>query len=133
MRIEIPVLVEPDVHPEGGGSIYRVRPLLFDGPDRSDRILATALAKLNAALEKDLNELGRSGEHERLAARLTVRKSNSSGSTCGSISATSCSGANSRWSHSTSSIGSWPSRRVWMTCGSKSSRVPTLPAGRPAS
>ena len=68
MRIEIPVLVEPDVHPEGGGSIYRVRPLLFEGPDRSDRILATALAKLAAALEKDLNELGRSGKHEELAA-----------------------------------------------------------------
>ncbi len=54
--------------PEGGGSIYRVRPLLFNGPDRSDRILATALAKLTAALEKDLNALGRRGEHEQVAA-----------------------------------------------------------------
>ena len=68
MRIEIPILVEPDVRPEGGGSIYRVRPLLFNGPDRSDRILATALAKLTAALEKDLNALGRRGEHEQVAA-----------------------------------------------------------------
>ncbi len=68
MNIEIPVLVQPDAEPDGGGSVYRVRPLFFEAPERTDRTLATALARLAERLGKQLDLLGRDGEHRLLAA-----------------------------------------------------------------
>jgi len=68
MNIEILVLVEPDAEPDEGGSVYRVRPLFCEAPERTDRTLATALARLAERLEKQLDSLGRDGEHGVLAA-----------------------------------------------------------------
>ena len=68
MNIELPVLVNADVESEEGGSVYRVRPLFFDSPARSDRNLSTALNRLAERLKKDLDSLGRQGAHSQLAA-----------------------------------------------------------------
>jgi ATP-dependent Clp protease ATP-binding subunit ClpC len=67
MNVEIPILVEPDADPEGGGTLFGVRPLFFEQPASADRTLANAIASLAAKLEKKLDVLGRSGQHRQLA------------------------------------------------------------------
>jgi ATP-dependent Clp protease ATP-binding subunit ClpC len=67
MKIEIPVLVEQETDSNECGSLYRVRPLFFPSPQRTDRNLSTALMRLAERLEKQLHALGRQGDHRQLA------------------------------------------------------------------
>ena len=122
MKIEIPVLVEQETEPGEGGSLYRVRPLFFDNPQRTDRTLSTAAMRLAERLEKQLDALGRqSARFRRLADwSLSPDVRAALALNCGSISAARCSAGTFPSSRSASSTARSPSRRGSTKRGSRS-------------
>jgi ATP-dependent Clp protease ATP-binding subunit ClpC len=68
MRLEIPILIQRQTDGPDHATVYTVRPLFFDQPYCSDRIVLKATTRLEEQLRDHLQKLARSGDHGALAA-----------------------------------------------------------------
>src|SRR5262249_52763748 len=63
----LPIYIE-GTKPANGGTVYRARPLFFNGPEARGEKLDRVLVRLTQSLGQELTRLGRQNRHDELAA-----------------------------------------------------------------